>query len=88
MISGQVCGITCFLNEHPGAKEVLLEQAGASASGSFEDVGHTSDARELLEQYEVANVYPNDLKPENGCTDPWKNSCWSCWIFPIIGIIL
>lgn len=69
-----------------------MEQAGADASESFEDVGHSSDAREMLKQYYIGDVHPNDLKPESGSKDPSKDntckSCWSFWIFPIIGAIL
>ncbi|XP_015443240.1 cytochrome b5 type B isoform X2 [Pteropus alecto] len=66
VIHGRVYDITRFLNEHPGGEEVLLEQAGADASESFEDVGHSSDAREMLKQYYIGDVHPNDLKPESG----------------------
>ncbi|XP_032180170.1 cytochrome b5 type B isoform X3 [Mustela erminea] len=66
VIHGRVYDITRFLNEHPGGEEVLLEQAGADASESFEDVGHSSDAREMLKQYYIGDVHPNDLKPDSG----------------------
>ncbi|XP_062032769.1 cytochrome b5 type B isoform X2 [Lepus europaeus] len=66
VIHGRVYDITRFLNEHPGGEEVLLEQAGADASESFEDVGHSSDAREMLKQYYIGDVHPSDLKPGNG----------------------
>ncbi|MBZ3885375.1 Cytochrome b5 type B [Sciurus carolinensis] len=92
VIHGQVYDITCFLNEHPGGEEVLLEQAGTDASESFEDVGHSSDAREMLKQYYIGDVHLSDLKPEGGNKDPSKNdtckSCWGYWIFPILGAIL
>uniref|UniRef100_A0A671EI75 Cytochrome b5 n=1 Tax=Rhinolophus ferrumequinum TaxID=59479 RepID=A0A671EI75_RHIFE len=65
VIHGRVYDITRFLNEHPGGEEVLLEQAGADASESFEDVGHSLDAREMLKQYYIGDVHPNDLKPES-----------------------
>lgn len=78
--------------EHPGGEEVLPEQAGGDATESFEDVGHSSDAREMLKQYYIGDVHPNDLKPGSGSKDPLKsNMCksyWSYWIFPIIGAIL
>ncbi|XP_008984394.1 cytochrome b5 type B isoform X2 [Callithrix jacchus] len=66
VIHGRVYDVTRFLNEHPGGEEVLLEQAGVDASESFEDVGHSSDAREMLKQYYIGDIHPNDLKPENG----------------------
>ncbi|XP_008068222.1 cytochrome b5 type B isoform X2 [Carlito syrichta] len=66
VIHGRVYDITRFLNEHPGGEEVLQEQAGADASESFEDVGHSTDAREMLKQYYIGDVHPSDLKPESG----------------------
>ncbi|XP_042776692.1 cytochrome b5 type B isoform X1 [Panthera leo] len=74
VIHGRVYDITRFLNEHPGGEEVLMEQAGADASESFEDVGHSSDAREMLKQYYIGDVHPNDLKPESGSKDPSKDA--------------
>uniref|UniRef100_A0A2K6FR67 Cytochrome b5 type B n=1 Tax=Propithecus coquereli TaxID=379532 RepID=A0A2K6FR67_PROCO len=58
VIHGRVYDVTRFLNEHPGGEEVLLEQAGVDASESFEDVGHSSDAREMLKQYYIGDVHP------------------------------
>ncbi|XP_012597829.1 cytochrome b5 type B isoform X1 [Microcebus murinus] len=74
VIHGRVYDVTRFLNEHPGGEEVLLEQAGIDASESFEDVGHSSDAREMLKQYYIGDVHPSDLKPESGSKDPSKNN--------------
>lgn len=44
--------------QHPGGEEVLLEQAGRDATESFEDVGHSVDAREMLKQYLIGEVHP------------------------------
>lgn len=35
----------------------MLEQAGADATESFEDVGHSTDAREMLEQYLIGELH-------------------------------
>ena len=43
--------------QHPGGEEVLLEQAGADATESFEDVGHSMDAREILLQYFIGELH-------------------------------
>lgn len=92
VIHGRVYDITRFLNEHPGGEEVLLEQAGVDASESFEDVGHSSDAREMLKQYYIGDVHPSDLKPGSGRQNPsGKNACkrcWKYWILPILGAVL
>uniref|UniRef100_A0A2K6FR93 Cytochrome b5 type B n=1 Tax=Propithecus coquereli TaxID=379532 RepID=A0A2K6FR93_PROCO len=87
VIHGRVYDVTRFLNEHPGGEEVLLEQAGVDASESFEDVGHSSDAREMLKQYYIGDVHPSDLKPESG-NKVRSHHCWVYWIFPIVGAVL
>ncbi|MEE6500314.1 hypothetical protein FKM82_003740 [Ascaphus truei] len=62
VIHGRVYDITRFVEEHPGGEEVLFEQAGADATESFEDVGHSIDAREMLKQYYIGDVHPDDCK--------------------------
>ena len=45
--------------QHPGGCEVLLEQAGDDGTEAFEDVGHSTDAREMRETFligEIVNV--------------------------------
>jgi hypothetical protein len=39
--------------QHPGGEEVLLEQAGGDATTAFEDVGHSTDARNMLKEYQI-----------------------------------
>uniref|UniRef100_A0ABK0LA38 Cytochrome b5 type B n=1 Tax=Rattus norvegicus TaxID=10116 RepID=A0ABK0LA38_RAT len=90
VIHGRVYDITRFLSEHPGGEEVLLEQAGADATESFEDVGHSPDAREMLKQYYIGDVHPNDLKPKDGdkVRSYYFVFSWAYWIVPIVGAIL
>lgn len=42
--------------KHPGGEEVLMEQAGKDATEPFEDVGHSTDARELLKEYLIGTL--------------------------------
>uniref|UniRef100_A0A4W5Q2W1 Cytochrome b5 type B n=1 Tax=Hucho hucho TaxID=62062 RepID=A0A4W5Q2W1_9TELE len=65
IIHDKVYNITSFLEEHPGGEEVLVEQAGADATESFEDVGHSTDAREMLIQYYIGELHMDDRK--KGC---------------------
>jgi len=60
IIHNKVYDITKFLEEHPGGEEVLLESAGQDASESFEDVGHSSDARDMLKDYLVGELHADD----------------------------
>ncbi|XP_053277611.1 cytochrome b5 isoform X1 [Pleuronectes platessa] len=89
IIHDKVYDITGFLEEHPGGEEVLLEQAGSDATESFEDVGHSTDAREMLEQYLVGEVHLDDRKKEAAKVDNFKNpgessSSWTTWLIPAI----
>lgn len=52
-----------LLFQHPGGEEVLLEQAGRDATESFEDVGHSIDAREMLKQYYIGEIHPVRTSP-------------------------
>jgi len=52
--------VTKFMEEHPGGEEVLLEQAGKESTEVFEDVGHSTDARELLHKYKIGELTDED----------------------------
>ena len=45
-----------LFSKHPGGEEVLKEQHGLDASNAFEDVGHSSDAREQMKTYEIGVI--------------------------------
>lgn len=42
--------------KHPGGEEVLLEQGGQDCTEAFEDIGHSSDARELMEIFKIGEL--------------------------------
>ncbi|RWS25604.1 cytochrome b5-like protein [Leptotrombidium deliense] len=46
--------------QHPGGEEVLLEQAGRDATEAFEDVGHSTDARDLMKQFFIGELHDKD----------------------------
>ncbi|GAA6091423.1 cytochrome b5 [Tachysurus ichikawai] len=58
IINHKVYDVTKFLEEHPGGEEVLREQAGGDATESFEDVGHSTDARELSKSMMIGELHP------------------------------
>ncbi|KAG1941470.1 cytochrome b5 [Pimephales promelas] len=60
IIHNKVYDVTKFLEEHPGGEEVLREQAGGDATESFEDVGHSSDAREMASSMLIGELHPDD----------------------------
>ncbi|XP_051919772.1 cytochrome b5 [Hippocampus zosterae] len=92
IIHDKVYDVTSFLEEHPGGEEVLLEQAGADATESFEDVGHSTDAREMLQQFCIGELHMDDRKNEkpkdvNVTTEESCNS-WTTWMIPAIAATL
>ncbi|KAG2218549.1 hypothetical protein INT45_006310, partial [Circinella minor] len=58
VVHNKVYDITAFLNEHPGGEDVLMDEGGRDATEAFEDIGHSDDARELLEKYYVGDLDP------------------------------
>ncbi|NXO42068.1 CYB5B protein, partial [Locustella ochotensis] len=92
VIHGRVYDVTRFLEEHPGGEEVLLEQAGRDATESFEDVGHSSDAREMLKQYYIGEVHPVSASWNPQTKTPravlGNEYFWSTWLIPIVGALV
>lgn len=94
ILHDKVYDVSKFLDEHPGGEEVLLEQGGKDATENFEDVGHSTDARDLLPQYLIGEVHPDDrsaqkikertwTKPESSSSSSGSSS-WTSWILPFI----
>ncbi|NXB00535.1 CYB5B protein, partial [Cnemophilus loriae] len=88
VIHGRVYDVTRFLEEHPGGEEVLLEQAGRDATESFEDVGHSTDAREMLKQYYIGEVHPVSPSCNPQTQTPSCVFFWSTWLIPIFGALV
>lgn len=93
IIHNKVYDLTLFLKEHPGGEEVLLEQAGGDSTEPFEDIGHSSDARQIMESYEVGELVeeersnPDEKKSErvpsgnDGEDNP--SGSWRSWLIPV-----
>ncbi|KAG2458455.1 cytochrome b5 [Polypterus senegalus] len=93
IIHHKVYDVTKFLEEHPGGEEVLREQAGGDATESFEDVGHSSDAKTLTQTYVIGELHPEDHpKIAKPVEPPLKmmpeTSCWTSWVIPGIAAAL
>lgn len=44
------------MDDHPGGDEVLLAATGKDATDDFEDVGHSTSAREMMDKYYIGEV--------------------------------
>ncbi|KAK2041301.1 cytochrome b5 [Colletotrichum somersetense] len=66
VIHDKVYDVTKFVDEHPGGEEVLLDVGGQDATEAFEDVGHSDEARETLEQLHIGVLkrQPGDPAPK------------------------
>uniref|UniRef100_A0A182VRD8 Cytochrome b5 heme-binding domain-containing protein n=1 Tax=Anopheles minimus TaxID=112268 RepID=A0A182VRD8_9DIPT len=62
VIHEKVYDVTKFLHEHPGGEEVLIEYAGKEATAEFDDVGHSTDAKEQMKQFLVGELIEADRK--------------------------
>ncbi|CAL1283735.1 unnamed protein product [Larinioides sclopetarius] len=74
VIENNVYDVTKFLEEHPGGPEVLLDWAGQEdATDAFEDVGHSSDAREQMKAYKIGEIAEEEksAKPKSDGTSTW-----------------
>ncbi|EHA8588001.1 cytochrome b5 [Cocos nucifera] len=56
IIGGKVYDVTKFLEDHPGGDEVLLSATGKDATDDFEDVGHSTTARAMMDEYHVGEI--------------------------------
>uniref|UniRef100_A0A674D5C8 Cytochrome b5 type B n=1 Tax=Salmo trutta TaxID=8032 RepID=A0A674D5C8_SALTR len=56
IIHDKVYNVTSFLQEHPGGVEIVMMEAGADATESFESVGHSPDARGMLIQFYIGEL--------------------------------
>ena len=55
-----------MMQQHPGGDDILLDVAGTIASDKFDDVGHSSDAKEMMQQHLIGELAEEDRpkKPE------------------------
>lgn len=60
IIHDKVYDVHQFLNEHPGGEEILLDHRNKDASEDFDDVGHSTDAFELMNKYRVGELVESD----------------------------
>ncbi|KZF21129.1 putative cytochrome b5 [Xylona heveae TC161] len=66
VIHDKVYDVAKFVDEHPGGEEVLFDVGGQDATEAFEDVGHSDEAREILDGLLVGTLkrQPGDPSPK------------------------
>ncbi|KAJ4344977.1 hypothetical protein N0V95_006055 [Ascochyta clinopodiicola] len=67
VVHDKVYDCTSFVDEHPGGEEVMLDVGGQDSTEAFEDVGHSDEAREILDGLLVGTLKreEGDPKPKN-----------------------
>ncbi|RWR87106.1 cytochrome b5-like protein [Cinnamomum micranthum f. kanehirae] len=61
IIHGKVYDVSKFLDEHPGGDKVLVDaSADGDASDAFEDVGHGTAARSIMNNYSIGVLEGSD----------------------------
>ena len=74
IISGKVYDVTPFMEDHPGGDEVLLAATGKDATNDFEDVGHSTSAREMMDKYYIGEVDASTVPKKRAYVAPQQTS--------------
>ncbi|KAI6674443.1 hypothetical protein NL676_002349 [Syzygium grande] len=70
VIEGKVYDVTKFLEDHPGGDEVLLSATGKDATDDFVDVGHSSTARAMMDEFYVGEIDTSTVPTKTEYTPP------------------
>ena len=52
----KVYDVTNYLDDHPGGREVMIDLAGKNADELFEDIGHSHEARKIMQKYMIGEL--------------------------------
>ncbi|KAG6507404.1 hypothetical protein ZIOFF_032747 [Zingiber officinale] len=70
IIDGKVYDVTPFIDDHPGGDEVLLAVTGMDATNDFEDIGHSSTARDMMAKYYIGEIDPSTVSVKRTYLQP------------------
>ncbi|CAN9111324.1 unnamed protein product [Alternaria alternata] len=79
VVHDKVYNASSFVDEHPGGEEVLLDVGGQDSTEAFEDVGHSDEAREILDGLLVGNLKRQVRNPH---TSPYSPNPFSSHTAP------
>eukprot|EP00854_Cymbomonas_tetramitiformis_P014435 gene14435-17064_t len=66
VVDGKVYDTTQYLEDHPGGVDVMLESSGRDATEDFEDVGHSKNAKKIMEKYYIGEFEGGKSKSSGG----------------------
>ncbi|TVU37025.1 hypothetical protein EJB05_18990, partial [Eragrostis curvula] len=66
----KVYDVTKFLEDHPGGDDVLLSSTAKDATDDFEDVGHSTTARAMMDEYLVGEIDATTIPTKVKYTPP------------------
>jgi cytochrome b involved in lipid metabolism len=75
VINNGVYDITKYLRLHPGGEEILINLNGQNATTEFNDIGHSSSAKKMLEKFKIGSISDEEntkLKGDKGDKDDKK----------------
>ena len=55
-IHGKVYDVAKYMDNHPGGPEILVENSGIDATEEYDDIGHSDDATEQMQEYCIGRV--------------------------------
>lgn len=56
VINNNVYDITKYLRLHPGGEEILMNVNGQDVTTEFNDIGHSSSAKKMLEKFKIGSI--------------------------------
>ena len=63
IIHGKVYDVTAFLDEHPGGYDIVVAASGKDGTEDFEEIGHSTTAKEMLADYYIGEYEGGDAHP-------------------------
>lgn len=69
-----VYDVTKFIEDHPGGEEVVLDCAGDDMTVAFDNMGHSENAKKILEEYLIGKLV---CKPCSGFPFRQKTCYWT-----------
>ncbi|KAF4383071.1 hypothetical protein F8388_009102 [Cannabis sativa] len=65
-----VYDVTKFLDDHPGGDDVILSSTGKDATNDFEDVGHSTSAYSMMDDFYIGDIDTTTIPSKVTYTPP------------------